>query len=416
MPAEEIPIEETEATNELRDVEGEINEEAQRSATERSAEELKFQDGLPQEIAEEVKANIDKTWNRTVETILTRVKSAKMSKADAAKAISDYTDAIKGSKGNFDIIKNEKSSPADKQKALDELNATNKTLAEKYGNMEKTLKTVRKAGQRNIFSRIGNYFKEKVGTNGLSDKMAKASDDIEAINDSIEKEGSLSKENSDKLLQTVKDNYSKLCDPNDPKVTEAASQVEGGWETWKKLMLGTVILGGLGGLVWYGLHYSSKMSGCQQLIMGGTQSVLSCGDFYENNEAQCTCGTPRTPLGQNRNPTDSECTGDELTKPYCNLANCGGKQYLCTEQASSRKDGAVLYFYQYHSPWEGIGAGVGDLVNGFDKTSGLSDLFGSIGKYLGYAFFVIIAIVVVYFLVSLARGSGGSVVESGAAK
>jgi hypothetical protein len=416
MPIDEVPKEETEATDELQEAKGEINDEAERGAAERSAEELKFQDGLPQEIAEEVKAKIDKTWNRTMETILTRVKSAKMSQADAAKAIGEYTDAINGSKKNFDIIKNEKSSPAEKQKALDEVNAVNKTLGEKYGNMQKTLKTVRKAGQRNIIKRIGNYFREKVGTNGLSDKMAKASDDIETINDSIEKEGSLSKENSDKLQEAINKNFSELCNPNDSEVTEAASQVEGGWETWKKLMLGMVIIGGLGGLVWYGLHYSSKMSGCQQLIMGGTQSVLSCGDFYENNEAQCTCGSLRTPLNKNRNPTDSECSGDELAKPYCNSASCGTKQFLCTEQTSSRKDGAVLYFYQYHSPWEGIGAGLGDLVNGFDKTSGLGDLFGSIGKYLVIAFYVIIAIVVVYFLVSLFRGYQSSAIKSSVAE
>ena len=56
-----------------------------------------------------------------------------------------------------------------------------------------------------------------------------------------------------------------------------------------------------------------------------------------------------------------------------------------------------------------MGSGIGDLLKGFSKGSGITDFLQNIGQYLKYAFYLIAAMIVVYFVVSLAKGSRGSV-------
>ena len=402
--AEEFKPEEVE--NDIKNNAEEIGSVAEASAETSRSENAKLQiEKVNADEFKKIKDSINNAGEKVAKTTLNRLNGGKMNETKVSEAVSDYTSSVDEANSLMDEIA--KSPAGDHTASMDRLNKIKADLTSKYGNLEQANKTIRKLCKDNFLNKIKNKISPK-----LSDKLAKSADAIEKLNDAAEKNGFKS-DDLNKLLEKVNESYSDLANPNDPEAVKgAASLGKDGWDTWKKIVLGIVILGGIGSLFIYGLLFSHKMSGCQQLTIGGVQSVLNCyddgdkADYYEKNQGQCSCGSLTAPLNKNRTPTTDECKdSNEVNRPYC--GKCGSVLPLCTE-GNSHKDGAIVYFYQYHSMWEGMGSGIGDLVSGFSNASGITDFLQNIGQYLKYAFYLIAAIIVVYFVVSLFKGSRGS--------
>jgi len=402
--AEEFKPEEVE--NDIKNNAEEIGSVAEASAETSRSENAKLQiEKVNADEFKKIKDSINNAGEKVAKTTLNRLNGGKMNETKVSEAVSDYTSSVDEANSLMDEIA--KSPAGDHTASMDRLNKIKADLTSKYGNLEQANKTIRKLCKDNFLKKIKNKISPK-----LSDKLAKSADAIEKLNDAAEKNGFKS-DDLNKLLEKVNESYSDLANPNDPEAVKgAASLGKDGWDTWKKIVLGIVILGGIGSLFIYGLLFSHKMSGCQQLTIGGVQSVLNCyddgdkADYYEKNQGQCSCGSLTAPLNKNRTPTTDECKdSNEVNRPYC--GKCGSVLPLCTE-GNSHKDGAIVYFYQYHSMWEGMGSGIGDLVSGFGNASGITDFLQNIGQYLKYAFYLIAAMIVVYFVVSLFKGSRGS--------
>jgi hypothetical protein len=402
--AEEFKPEEVE--NDLKNNAEEIGSVAEASAETSRSENVKLQtEKVNAEDFKKIKDTINNAGEKVVKTTMNRLNGGKMNETKVSEAVSDFTTSVDEANSLMDEIS--KNPAVDHAESMEKLNKIKEDLTKKYGNLEQANKTIRKLCKDNFLKQIKNSISPK-----LSDKLAKSADAIEKLNDAAEKNG-FKTEDLKKLLEKVNESYSDLANPNDPEAVKgAASLGEKGWDTWKKIVLGIVILGGIGSLFVYGLLFSHKMSGCQQLTIGGVQSVLNCyddgdkADYYEKNQSQCACGSLTAPLNKNRTPTTDECKDtNEVNRPYC--GKCGSILPLCTE-GNSHDDGAIVYFYQYHSMWEGMGSGIGDLLKGFSKGSGITDFLQNIGQYLKYAFYLIAAMIAVYFVVSLAKGSRGS--------
>lgn len=297
---------------------------------------------------------------------------------------------------------------------MDTLNKSNKTAAD----YQQAINSINSSGFSSEYQTLKN-FQEAVGSNAVA-KWANnffTTDSVKeqqaALNDSIIKLNQAVDTNSvtPDMVKEVTANAraaSAAMDAADPNKAEQAKAKWGdkAYELAKLLILiGTAV----GGLFLAEHLLEQAYSGCYKVITDGSNTKLTCGDDYSNDQQNCTCGSIANSSQKSGPITAADCGPGTSMYPQC---NCGiGSNPRCS--ADLTQSGAVSYSYRNVSLFEAVGDAINSIVSPLADTFGLGNI-GKILEYAGIGILIIMFLYIGYQLIThfMSRSSSGGTTVS----